>query len=123
MDYTKYYKKAIRLMDNILKQDDFSGWLKEGENIPEDYISNKDREKINGTCSVMTVTNFEELYNTHCNTLLYYLMEVVRNQKIMWLCQHHFEVTMEGYLKQRDQISNPNILKVIDGYKEWKENK
>lgn len=117
----EYYKKAVVLMESLLERDDIKKWIKEAEAIPEDFINERDKMEAIGTCTITTSKSFEDLWTHHNSLMMAYFLEMIRFHKLMWICQHNFDMTIKEYLKHRDKIKNPDMLKVIDGYKEFKE--
>lgn len=119
MDETiKRYDEIIKLMKQLLGRDDFKEWLKDGENIDiklyeYDSLYTYDLFSPHGG-------DFNRSLERTCNFLAMEIREVAYHQKKMWATYDNFMKMCESYAKDEKEIKQPDLLKFIAGYKEWK---
>lgn len=116
-EIVKQQKEIIKLMGSLLERDDFKEWLKDADNLSvelnEPFLMHNLVEPCKG--------NFKrDLGNIYC-CLGEELREVAYHQKKMWAVYNRFMNMCESYLKDEKDIKQPDLLKFIAGYKEWKE--
>lgn len=117
----KQQQEIIDLVKSLLDRDDFKEWLKDADNLDvelRDYDVNIMPSLVNPYKG-----DFEHDFSNICAFLGQELREVAYHQKRMSKAYNGFIEFCESYLKDEKQIKQPDLLKFIAGYKEWKENK
>lgn len=118
-EIVKQQKEIIKLVGSLLERDDFKEWLKDAENLD---VKLGDYDVFSMSSLIDPYKgNFNRSLDNVCYSLGQELQKVAYHQKMMWRTYNDFINLCENYLKDEKDIKQPDLLKFIAGYKEWKE--
>ena len=117
-ELAKQQAEIIKLVESMLNRGDFMSWLKDADNISVE---------LDEPFLMTNLVNPHQCdFDNDLKSVYYFigqeLREVAYHQKKMWATYNRFMSLCESYARGEKEIKQPDLLKFIAGYKNWKKN-